>query len=168
MRRDLAGRAVLVAAGVGTALGAVSGIASAAPLENDLQQGPDGQNAFDQTLPTDALLGGVPAAPNLSLTDGLAGTSALPTAGGLPISGDALAGLAGGGLLSGLGSNGGNVDQGATDQGATDQGATDQGATDQGSTDQSAMDQGSSGEGDAAGSGAGSSSGGDYTASYGS
>ncbi|TCK21061.1 hypothetical protein [Pseudonocardia endophytica] len=122
MRRDLASRAVLIAAGVGTALGAGAGLANAAPLEQDLQQGPDGQNAFDQSLPTDALTGAVPQAPNLSVTDGLANTQALPTA-GLPVSADALTGLAGNGLLSDLGSNGGNVDQGATDQAtpATDQ-----------------------------------------------
>jgi hypothetical protein len=99
MRRDLASRAVLIAAGVGTALGAGAGLANAAPLEQDLQQNDAGQNAFDQSA---APTGALPAAPSLPLTDALTATKAsgpldLPAAGG-----DQLAGLGNlGGLLGG-------------------------------------------------------------------
>ncbi|MDQ4116934.1 MAG: hypothetical protein M3235_08190 [Actinomycetota bacterium] len=179
MRRDLAGRAVLIAAGVGTALGAGAGLANAAPLEGGLQQ--------DQSQPTDALTGSLPQAPNLSMTDGLAQTQAAKPLDAGPVSGDQLAGLGANGLLSGLGSGGGNAEEaGSTDpSGATDQasGATDSasGATEgasgstedaatpsasgSGSTDPSTGSSGMQGEASPAGSSEGSS--GEYTATYG-
>ncbi len=184
MRRDLAGRAVLVAAGVGTALGATAGLASAAPLESDLQQGPSGQNAFDQSLPTDALAGGLPQAPNLSLTDGVTKTQAASPADAGTASPDAIAGLASNGMLSGLGSNQGQAEESSTDASSADASsadaskaadessteaskATDESSTDAGkAADESSTEAGSTGSG-STGSPAGSSTGSGYTANYG-
>jgi hypothetical protein len=152
MRRDLAGRAVLIAAGVGTALGAGAGLANAAPLEQDLQQDQAGQNAFDQSLPTDAVTGALPAAGNLPLSGGAMNTKAASPLEAAPISPDQLAGLGTSGLLGGLGSNGGTETSGATDE-----------ATDSAQSADSTQAADS-----AAPSSSGSSDSGDYTASYGS
>lgn len=189
MRRDLAGRAALIAAGVGTALGAGAGLANAAPLEHDLQQDPAGNNAFDQSLPTDALAGGGMAqAPNLPLTGGLP----TQTTAASPLdlaSADQLAGL--GGVLggaSGSSEQGGATEEGATDQassGATDQasGASDQasgtsdqasGASDQATDSTQSASPSTSGSGSSEGSGSTSSpsssgddASGGYTTTYG-
>jgi hypothetical protein len=176
MRRDLAGRAVLIAAGVGTALGAGAGLANAAPLEQDLQQDQAGQNAFDQSAPTDALTGSLPAAPNLGLSDGTMKTQAASPLDVAPVSGGQLAGLGTSDLLGGLGSNGGtdkateasDSAQSADSTEAADSAApATTGDSTSGSTSGSSSDStapsSSSGESPAASSGDGG-----YTSSYGS